>query len=154
MPKRKVHVRAPYNYDADEASQTTGLVCPEPTLTQQHQEEEANINTIVRRFGVTGQLPNLPVPPTYADFEDVFDFHSAQNLIRQAQESFNALPAEVRHRFNHDPAAFLEFVDTPGNEAELARLGLRKPTVDPSAAPSEAPAPSSGATGATEAPKG
>lgn len=137
MPTRKIKVRAPYNYDADAVSQATGLTCPEPTLTQQHQEEEANINTIVRRFGVTGHLPNIPVPPRYADFEDVFDFQSAQNLIRQAQESFDALPADVRHRFNHDPAQFLAFVEAPGNEAELAKLGLRTP--QPGNSPPAAP---------------
>lgn len=147
MARPKVFVRAPYNYDTDEASDEAGLRCEDPSLAQQHQAEEADINTIVKRFGLTGHLPVVPVPPTYADFEDVFDFHSAQNLIRQANESFSALPVEVRKRFNYDPGAFLAYVEEPGHEAELRSWGLLDDASggnSPSPAPGAPAAPPSG----------
>lgn len=122
--------RAAGQYDADAVSDETGLFCPEPTLAQQHQAEEADINTIVKRFGVTGQLPVVPMPPLSADFDDVFDFHAAQNLIAQANQSFMALPAEARARFGNDPGRFVAYVDDAlesGNLEELRKMGLAVP---------------------------
>lgn len=148
--KPKVFVRAPFNYDADEASLSSGFASKDPTRTQQHQAEEADINTIVRRFGVTGQLPQVPFPPTFQDFSEVvFDYQSAQNLIRQAQESFNALPANVRTRFDNDPGKFVQFVSEPGHEAELRELGLLERRSDPP----PAPIPGGATPAAPEAPK-
>ena len=49
-------MRTPYNYDTDEVSVDSGLVCPEPTLAQQQFKDEADINLILERFGRTGEL--------------------------------------------------------------------------------------------------
>lgn len=128
MPIKKVFVRAPYNYDTEEASLEAAIHEFEPTRTQQHQEEEANINTIVRRFGLTGTLPEVPVPPQYGDFMDnVVDYHSAQNMIRAADESFMALPADVRTRFDNDAGKFVDFCSNPDNLEEMRKLGLAVP---------------------------
>lgn len=129
--------RSPYNYDRNQASDESGLVCPEDDRkTQQHQAEEADINVIVKRFGVTGQLPvrNL-LPPLLEEFTEIFDFHTAQQRIREATEAFNALPADVRLRFSNDPGLFVEFASSPDNAEELLRMGLadrrKPPTADP-----------------------
>ena len=45
---------------------------------------------------MTGQLPENVRVPQYVDFEEAFDFHSSMNVIRAAEEAFNAMPAEVR----------------------------------------------------------
>lgn len=120
-------MRNPYNYDVDEASVASGLSCPEPTRTQQHQAAEADINLIVKRFSQTGLLPNAAKAPTYADFSEVVDFQSAQIAIRSAQEAFMTLPANVRYRFNNDPGAFVDFCSEEGNRSELIDLGLIPP---------------------------
>jgi len=80
-------------------------------MTQQHGKEEADINTIVNRFLKTGLLPQVPLPPSYQNFGDVFDFQSAMDTIKQANDSFLALPANVRARFQNDPAIFVAYVD-------------------------------------------
>jgi hypothetical protein len=126
--------RNPYNYDVDEASLASGLVCPEPSLAQQHQADEADINTIVKRFGVSGMLPQAARAPTYDDFSEVVDFHTAQLAIRRAQESFMTLPAAIRSRFGNDPGAFVDFCSEESNREELRSMGLVV-----SGAPSEAP---------------
>ena len=79
-----VFLRTPYNYDVDAVSVASGLKCEDATRTQQQFAEEADINTIVERFNLTGQLPQDVRPPQYADFEGVFDFKSAMNAIRAA----------------------------------------------------------------------
>jgi phage internal scaffolding protein len=124
-------LRAGFGYDTEEASLEAGLSCPEDTLTQQHDKDEADINVLVRRFGVTGELPQVTVTPVYSDFVDtVNDYHSAMNLIIQADRSFMELPADVRVRFENDPGVFVDFVSDPANIEAIRELGLASPKVE------------------------
>lgn len=120
-------LREPGNYDADQVSLDTGLVCADESRTQQSMRDEADINVLVKRFGVTGQMPVSVRIPEYQDFDAVFDFQSAQNAILQAQASFNAMPAEVRSRFDNSPQRFLEFCANPANLDEMRKIGLAVP---------------------------
>ena len=52
------------------------------------------------------------------------DFHSSMNVIRAAEEAFNAMPAEVRDRFQNDPGRFLEFANDASNYDEAVKMGL------------------------------
>lgn len=122
--------RNPINYDADLVSLETGLECKDPSLAVQSQKDEADINYIVRQFGVTKQLPQVLTLPSYGDFEGVSDFHEAQNLIIEAQESFSRLPSALRAQFENDPRAFLEYVHDPANAGSLAQLGITPETGD------------------------
>jgi len=135
-------LRSAYNYDRDLASDESGLVCEDESLTIQSAAEEANINTIVRRFGLTGQMPDQVAMPRSGDFTNVPDFHTAMNLIRTTQEEFLRVPAHVRARFNNDPQAFMEFLEDDGNREEARKLGLLKdvPVVASSGTPDEAAA--------------
>lgn len=116
-----------FNYDTDAASLESGLRCLDPSLAQQSMKEEADINTIVRRFGVTGELPYTDRLPAYGDFQGIFDYQTAQNAILRAQASFNALPADVREAFRNDPAEFVEFATNPDNLPDLREMGLAPP---------------------------
>lgn len=60
MAIRKIPLRAPGNYDQDAASKEAQLICKEPTLTQQHQAGETDINLIVKRYLQTGSRPGSP----------------------------------------------------------------------------------------------
>ncbi len=124
MKTSSVFLRTPYNYDTMEASDASGLSCPEPTLAQQNQKDECDINTIVRRFGLTGELPSNVRVPRYGDFEAATDYHTAMNAVIAANEAFMQLPADVRTRFNNDPASLVDFVSDDNNRAEAERLGL------------------------------
>jgi phage internal scaffolding protein len=120
----KVFLRTPYNYDTMEASNASGLECLEPTLAQQHARDECDINTIVRRFGLTGELPNNVRVPRYGDFTGVSDYQTAMNMVMEANAAFMQLPAEVRSRFNNDPGALVDFISDDSNRAEAEKLGL------------------------------
>jgi len=134
----KVFLRTPYNYDTMEASDASALSCPEPTLAQQHARDECDINTIVRRFGLTGELPSNVRVPQYGDFTHTTDYHTAMNAVLAANEAFMQLPADVRTRFNNDPGALVDFVSDESNRAEAAKLGL---VVGSSNEPTPNPAP-------------
>lgn len=121
---KKVFVRNPYNYDMDEASNESGLKCEDVSLAQQQFVEESDINTIVERFGLNGELPSVLRAPTYGDYTGIGDFQSAMNAVLAAQANFMELPAKVRARFSNDPQQFLEFVQDEANRAEAEALGL------------------------------
>lgn len=142
----KVLVRGLYAYDTDQVSAETGLECLDPSLAQQHQAEDADINTIVRRFGLTGQLPQNVRPPMYGDFGDGMDYRSSLHAIMAARDSFMKMPAHVRQRFGHDPAEFVDFCSNPENLDEMRKLGLAVPKASSEAvvAPSDS---GSGSTG-------
>lgn len=117
-------VRSPFNYDTDEATNETGIECKDKTLTQQHLAEEADINTIVKRFNLTGQLPTNVRMPTSGDFTNVPSFDEAMHALVQAREAFQAMPANVRARFHNNPAELVAFCDDPENLQEARKLGL------------------------------
>ena len=124
---KTVFCRSAYNYDMDLASDKSGLKCDDPSLTQQQFKEDSDINTIVDRFMKSGVLPNPVNMPQYVDYEGIFDFQSAMNVVRQADESFMRLDAKIRARFNNSPQEFLEFFGNPDNVDEAIRLGLAIP---------------------------
>lgn len=137
-------IRTPFNYDMDQASLETGIVNLEPSLTQQQFADECDINTIVKRFGLTGQLPDNPRLPTYGDFTGVTDFQTALNAVRAAEEDFLALPGAIRAEFDNDPQKLLRAVEDPEQQAKLIRLGLataKPPVVAPDAPPRPDPEP-------------
>lgn len=117
--------RSGYNYDRDAASLETGVVCdPEEDKTQQQFAEESDINTIVRRFGLTGEMPSDLRAPVSGDFTGVTDFQTAMNAVRQAEEEFMRMPAEMRYRFSNSPQRLLEFLEDGNNREEAIKLGL------------------------------
>lgn len=118
------YARSARNYDRNEVSAYTALTCPEPTKTQQHQAEAADINNIVRNFGVTGKLPLNVRQPLLVDFDAPLDYRMMVDLLRDARDQFMKLPAKVRSRFANDPGAFVDFCSDSGNLDELRKMGL------------------------------
>jgi phage internal scaffolding protein len=124
MSKKSVFLRSMYNYDTDAASNESGLACEEPTLAQQHYKEESDINTILQKFSITGILPEAPLSPRYGDFSGISDYHTALNRVIAAQDEFEALPAQIRARFDNDPSKLIEFLEDETNRPEAEELGL------------------------------
>ena len=120
-------LRSAHNYDRDLASTESGLRCDDPSLTQQQFKEEADINTIVDRFMKSGVMPTPVNMPQFMDYEGVFDFQTAMNAVRAADENFMRMDAKIRARFNNSPQEFLEFFANPENTQEAIRLGLAIP---------------------------
>lgn len=123
----KVFIRTAYNYDMNAASDESGLSCPEESLAIQSAKDECDINTIVRRFGLTGELPNDLAMPVSGDFAGIGDFHAAMNVVRKAEEEFLRVPAETRARFQNDPARLMAFLEDDRNREEARSLGFLAP---------------------------
>ena len=117
-------IRSAYTFDSDVVSNETALDTGEDAVTQQCFKDECDINILLAKYAVTGQLPENVRVPQYVDFEVAFDFQSSMNVIRAAEEAFNAMPAEVRDRFQNDPGRFLEFANDAANYEEALKMGL------------------------------
>lgn len=117
-------IRSNYNYDQQEASEASGVTCAEPTLTQQSFKDQQDINRIVKQYAKTGVAVQTTRKPMAEDFVGITDYHSAMNAIRAGDEAFEALPSNIRERFNNDPAEFVDFCLDEANNEEAAKLGL------------------------------
>lgn len=123
-----IFVRSAYNYDIKAASDEAALQ-PEDvgeSLTVQSQTEDADINVMMYRFGITGKFPQNPRIPSYGDYTDVGDYRTALERLKAADEAFMEYPAQFRARFDNDPQRFLEFVSDERNREEARALGLLK----------------------------
>lgn len=130
MDKRKVpFVRSPYNYDLEEASNEATIPADQQgeSLTVQSQAEDADLNVMMKRFGVTGKMPDDVRPVFYGDFDQVMDFRTALESLQAAQDNFMKMPAEMRMRFLNDPQRFVEFCENPANLEEMRKMGLAIP---------------------------
>lgn len=119
-----------------------GLKCEDRSLTVQADAKEADINFIVKRFGVTGELPSNLEYVTNVDLVGISnDYQSHMEVLIQAQKQFMAMPAEVRGRFQNDPARFMDFVSDPANIDAMRDMGLAVPKKEVPAVVPPAPSP-------------
>lgn len=126
--------RHQYDMASEEDAQLeTVAINDDPSLTEQHHAKDADLNEILRRFGVTdGAIPPSAMDPRhFGDFTDAVDFREALDRTRIAAERFNALPADIRNRFANSPVLLWQFVNDPRNHEEAVRLGLLKKTMAP-----------------------
>lgn len=99
----------------------------EPSRTVQDGKDEADINVLVRRFGVTGSINGIARPPALTEFGEIFDFQTAMDMINAANRSFMEMSAETRARFMNDPGRFVEFCSKEENLDEMRKMGLAVP---------------------------
>lgn len=111
----------------------------QPSMTRQSEKELCNVNNIMAKYEKTGLIDHFRNRPgEYGDFTNVQTYQDALNKIMLAENQFNALPADLRKRFDNDPVAFVEYVTNPENHESLAKMGLLEPIAP------EAPAKAAG----------
>lgn len=100
-----------------------GNPVPDYTTEQAH-KDTCNVNKIIQKYDRNGLISH--VSKFEGQFGDVsgLEFRQAQNLILDANASFNALPSEIRNRFRNDPQQLLSFMDDPSNRQEAIDLGM------------------------------
>lgn len=88
--------------------------------------KDCDINAIVNRYFPKG-VPPLDVSYMQGSFADVSQFGDFAEMRRRmdaAQESFNALPPQVRARFRNSPVELVTFLQDEKNRDEAVKLGL------------------------------
>ena len=119
-----MELRTPYNYDRDEVSKNTALVFNDETLTQQNFKDDADLNIMIRKYGV------LPVQEVNWDEFDSSvipsDYHQMQNQLIEADQAFMGLPAELRSQVDNDPAKLLALISQKEAEAKAEAKAAQK----------------------------
>lgn len=113
-----------FQHAYSESFRGSDLECRDPSLAQQNMKDDTDINVLLERFKVTGQMPQGLVLPTYGDFVGVGDYRTAMDAVLKARNAFMDLPAKIRERFQNDPQRLLEFVSNEDNRSEAIALGL------------------------------
>jgi len=139
MPKVKI-------FSAFVLPDDPGITFEKPSLTQQQHLDDCDVNTIMNRFRITGQLKQAVGQFEYLDnyADGDFTYHDAMNFIRNSEQEFMALPSSLRARFENDPGKLMTFLhsDRPEDMTEAVNLGFRQapeqPTLDVTV-PSDSP---------------
>ena len=117
-------IRSAYNYDRRENSDSTAFVSEEATLAQQSFKDECDINVLVKRFGLTGEVPVGWRMPYYGDFTEAMSYQDMCDAVISADAAFMELPAELRDRFANDPQRLFDFLSSDKNRDELLDSAL------------------------------
>lgn len=105
-----------------------------PSKTRQEFKDECDVNMIMDRYNKTGEFPfKEAVPPVYYDFVGMPDLQDALGHLRDADDAFMSLPANVRKEFDNDPVRFVEFATNADNVGKLREWGLAAPEKVPDA---------------------
>lgn len=100
-----------------------------PSRAKQSFKDECDINTIMKRFQVTGVVEHVrQAQARYFDATAIPDFKTSMeavvDAISRGEELFASLPAKVRRQFGNDATTFLDFAADAANEGELKELGI------------------------------
>lgn len=96
-------------------------------MTEQSHKRECDINYILKKYDKTGLITNVSkFEAQYGDIPAI-TYKEAMDLVTGAQRQFDILPSNIRKRFDHDPAKFLEFFENSENRKEAIELGLINP---------------------------
>lgn len=101
-------------------------VCEGKTLTKQSFKDECNVNNILEKHKNTNVLKVNKQKGEYGDFSNSIDYSDALNLVINANEQFESLPAAIRKQFNNDPVEFLSFCSDEKNYPKMIEMGLKQ----------------------------
>ena len=92
--------------------------------TEQHHKNECDVNQIIRKYDKTGLITHIT--RFEAKFGDLsgHDFKTMQDQVAAAAVMFQALPSEIRNKFDNNPADLLTFMDNPNNRKAAIEMGL------------------------------
>jgi hypothetical protein len=86
-----------------------------------------DINNILARC-ISGDFSGLCARPAqYLDTTQLNDFQENMNRLSNVRNYFDALPSELRAKFNNDLRTFTEFCSNPSNVDTMREMGLLPP---------------------------
>lgn len=97
---------------------------PEMGRTRQEFKKDCDINRILGQFRKTGTIAHLAkYQGQYGEFTEM-DFTEAMLFIKDTEEMFYSIPANIRAKFDNDPAKFVDFATDENNIAQMREWGL------------------------------
>lgn len=134
----KVKFKTAYGDRTRKGFETSG-----DSLTQQSHAAAADVRNIIKQYDRTGLIANVNKGiAQYGDYSEINEYSEALNMVREANESFATLPAEIRQQFNNNAGLFFEFATDPKNKEEMVKMGLAEaPISTEEVRPKSDPAP-------------
>lgn len=115
-----------------DGSRDVSFICEGESLTKQSEAPACDINRIMAKYEKSGIITHLNENPGFfADVSSMPDYMGALAIVDKASAVFAALPAELRARFENNPALYLEFATNPANREEMITLGMINPPPPP-----------------------
>lgn len=115
------------NYCTLNRSECSDLFCETPSLTEQSFKDSMDINNILARC-ISGDFSGLCARPAqYLDTTQLNDFQENMNRLSNVKNYFDALPSELRAKFNNDLRTFTEFCSNSSNVDAMREMGLLPP---------------------------
>lgn len=104
----------------------------EKTFVEQSHIKEVEINSIVKKHGVSRLALTREAMELRFDDVTTNDFQEAMNLIKRGNDVFQQLSSQERAEFNNSPEQYLDYVHNPENrEALIERGWMNPPPPDP-----------------------
>ena len=103
-----------------------GMTFEEASMTIESEAPGTTIDSYLKRYQATGLLgdPVRYSAGQFGDFADLQTFQESMNTVARVTETFAALPAALRAKFDNNPANYVEFISDPANVKEAVELGL------------------------------
>lgn len=99
-----------------------------PSMTEQSHKDQCDIHNILKQFQRTGIIQHINRhQPSFDNLPDTIDFQESMNIVLEAEDNFNRLPAALRAEYNNDPGTFLQALHNPANHDRFRQLGILKP---------------------------
>lgn len=92
-------------------------------LTEQAHKDTTDINRILKDYQKTGFVAHAKQHEGQYDDVSSMDFQKAMQTVATVKTMFEGLPSSYRAQFGN-PSNFLDFVQNPNNEAQLAKMGI------------------------------
>ncbi len=99
------------------------------SMTKQSFKKECDINAIMARYQKSGIVDHINTHEAHYGETSAQSFTEAQFLIAEASSMFEELPSKARAYFQHDPKAFLSFMegyDPDKDKQQLIDLGMAR----------------------------
>lgn len=96
-----------------------------PGRTKQSFKDEVDINKIIKKHARTGMITHVnKKQPFYGDVSSIGSYQESLEIVRNAEELFGNMSAEIRNRFNNEPQEMIDFLANPANKEEAIKLGM------------------------------
>ncbi len=101
------------------------------SMTDQSAKKQTDINSIMANYAKTGLLPvQQEKVARYIDNTQIMPLEQAHELVRDAMNLFEELPAQIRKLMDNKPENMVNFIKDPENKDILIKYNvLEKPKV-------------------------
>lgn len=101
------------------------LNASEPKITDQSGKKQCDINNIMAQYAKTGMFTHLSKSVSqYIDNTLVIPLEDAHQIMSDAKDLFNQLPAQIRKLMDNNPQNLNTFISDPNNQDILIKHGL------------------------------